>query len=350
MPADIEFMPTRRRTVPGRVSILINNYNYGRHVAGAARSALDQTYRDIEVIVIDDGSTDDSMARLAELSDPRLSIFSQPNGGQASAYNSGWRMASGQWMLFLDSDDLLDPDVIERAVASWHADVVKVQFALRVIDGSGRPTGALHPPELEDRGCDQQVLKYGLYAGPPGSGNLFDAAFVDTVMPITPESVFQSGADAWCILMAPFFGQIHSLDGPGGSYRVDRPAGVDALRIIGNINAQASSNLCKTLDCTAYVFDALRRHGRISALRPSLPSPPMLRTWAIARLEGDLPVGVTPWGGAPGISTVCRSVLGWRAYSMKKKLAYLAYLAVCLYLPRGIAKHTVRSVSRAVAH
>lgn len=341
---------SRPEMVSGRVSILINNHNYGRHVVAAARSALSQTYRDIEVIVVDDGSTDDSVARLAEITDSRLQVFSQPNGGQASACNSGWRRASGQWILFLDSDDLLDADVIDRAVAAWRPGIVKVQFSLRVIDGSGQPTGALHPPELEDWHCEQQVLKFGLYAGPPGSGNLFARTFVDEVMPITPEVAFRSGADAWCILMAPFFGQLHSLEAPGGCYRVDRPAGVDALRIIGNVNAKASRNLQKTLECTRAVFTALHGHGRILASQPRLPSPPMLRTWAIARLEGDLPVGVTPWGGAPGLITVCRSVLGWRAYSLKKQLVYIGYLAACLYLPRGIAKLTVRSVSRVVAN
>jgi glycosyltransferase involved in cell wall biosynthesis len=58
----------------GLVSILVNNHNYGAYVVDAVQSALDQTYPHIEVIVIDDGSTDDSMARLAEISDPRLLV------------------------------------------------------------------------------------------------------------------------------------------------------------------------------------------------------------------------------------------------------------------------------------
>jgi len=343
-------LASRPERVLGRVSILINNFNYGRHVAAATRSALNQTYRDIEVIVVDDGSTDDSLARLADITDSRLQVFSQPNGGQASACNSGWRKATGQWVLFLDSDDLLDPDVIERALAAWQPEVVKIQFALRVIDGEGRLTGALHPPELEDQHCEQQVLKFGLYACPPGSGNLFASSFVDAVMPITPEADFRSGADTWCILMAPFFGRLCSLENPGGCYRVDRPAGVEALQIIGNVNAKASRNLAKTLKCTRVVFKALTQQGRIDAVQPRLPSPPMLRTWVIARLEDDLPVGLTPWGGVPGLMTICRSVMGWRAYSAKKKLVYLVYLAACLYLPRGIAKLIVRSVSRVVAN
>jgi hypothetical protein len=67
MQRDDEGPPVSRPVVPGLVSILINNFNYGRYVVQAARSALGQSYRDVEVIVIDDGSTDDSLARLAEL-------------------------------------------------------------------------------------------------------------------------------------------------------------------------------------------------------------------------------------------------------------------------------------------
>ena len=63
----------------GLVSILINNHNYWAYVVDAVCSALDQTYPHIEVIVIDDGSTDDSMARLAEISDPRLVVVAQAN-------------------------------------------------------------------------------------------------------------------------------------------------------------------------------------------------------------------------------------------------------------------------------
>jgi hypothetical protein len=147
--------------------------------------------------------------------------------------------------------------------------------------------------------------------------------------------------------MAPFFGQIHSLESAGGSYRVDRPAGVDALRVIGNINARASSNLVKTMECTVAVFTALRRRGLISLFRPALPSPPLLRAWCVARLENDLPRGVALWNGPPGIATVFKSVMGWRAYSLGKRIIYIGYLGTCLCLPAGVAQRAVKVLSHA---
>lgn len=342
MQRDSEGWARNRPVVPGLVSILINNFNYGRYVVQAARSALEQSYRDVEVIVIDDGSTDDSLARLAELTDPRLTVISQPNQGQASACNHGWRRASGQWVLFLDADDLIDPDTIERAIACWRPGMVKVQFALRVIDAAGAPTGALHPPELQDHGCVDSVLRYGLYASPPGSGNFFSREFVDAVMPIGPEPIFRSGADSWCILMAPFFGQIYSLESAGGGYRVDRAAGVDALRVIGNINARASSNVVKTMECSSYVFRALKAAKRIDCSEPILPSPSLLRAWVLARLHDQLEETPAPWGGIPGLLTILRSVGGWHAYSHRKRVVYAAYLLVCRYLPPMMARQSLR--------
>lgn len=327
---------------PGLVSILVNNHNYGAYVVDAVRSALDQTYPHIEVIVIDDGSTDDSMARLAVLDDPRLLVVGQPNGGQGAAYNAAWRLASGQYILFLDSDDLLDPQVIAQALAAFGPKTVKVQFALRVIDAQGNPTGRIHPPELDTLGFERMVERYGLYAGPPGSGNLFARRFVDAVMPVQPEPSFRSGADSWCILMAPFYGAIASLARPGGSYRVDRPQGVDALRVIGNVNAQPSANMAKTLECTQLVFQALHAAGRIDRQQPALPSPPMLRAWVLARLHGQLDQTPPPWGGTPGVLTILRSVGGWQAYSHRKRVVYAAYLLVCRYLPPMMARQSLR--------
>ena len=101
------------------------------------------------------------------------------------------------------------------------------------------------------------------------------------------------------------------------------------------------------MECTSAVFAALRRRGLISLFRPALPSPPLLRAWCIARLEDDLPRGVALWNGLPGIATVCKSVMGWRAYSLRKKFIYIGYLGVCLLLPTGAAQRAVKAFSHA---
>src|SRR3954451_20463787 len=95
------------------VSIVIDNYNYARFLPEAIESALAQTYPDTEVIVVDDGSTDDSREIIASYGS-RVRPVLKTNGGQASAFNAGFAASRGDVVLFLDSDDTLFPEAVEN--------------------------------------------------------------------------------------------------------------------------------------------------------------------------------------------------------------------------------------------
>src|SRR3954464_12893715 len=92
------------------VSIVITNYNYARYLKDSVESALAQDHAALDVIVVDDGSTDDSLEMLSLLKDahPELTVILGANGGQAAAMNRGWQAARGEWVLFLDADDMLE--------------------------------------------------------------------------------------------------------------------------------------------------------------------------------------------------------------------------------------------------
>lgn len=94
------------------VSVVIPTYNYGRFVIEAVESVLAQTYRNIEVIVVDDGSTDDTRERLAPFLD-RIRYIYQANQGLSAARNTGIRAACGNWVALLDSDDTWHPRKLE---------------------------------------------------------------------------------------------------------------------------------------------------------------------------------------------------------------------------------------------
>ena len=98
-----------------RVSVIINNYNYGLFLREAIDSALNQTYSHTKVIVVDDGSTDDSREIIASYRDRIISVLKK-NGGQASAFNAGFAVSQGDIICFLDADDIFMPDKVAEIV------------------------------------------------------------------------------------------------------------------------------------------------------------------------------------------------------------------------------------------
>lgn len=97
-----------------RVSIIIPCYNAAAWLPAAIESALAQTHRDIEVILVDDGSQDDSLAVARRYESQGVRVISQPNRGASAARNHGLRLAQGDYIQFLDADDLIAPDKIAR--------------------------------------------------------------------------------------------------------------------------------------------------------------------------------------------------------------------------------------------
>ena len=110
------------------VSVVIPTYNYGRYVVEAVESALAQTYPRVEVIVVDDGSTDDTEKRLAPYATgtalqrlvrarPPIQLVRQRNRGTSAALNRGIRMARGEWISWLSADDVFMPTKLQEQVA-----------------------------------------------------------------------------------------------------------------------------------------------------------------------------------------------------------------------------------------
>lgn len=99
-----------------KVSVIIPAYNNERYIGESVQSVLDQTFKDLEVIVVDDGSIDGTAATVRGMTDPRIRLISKPNGGQASARNLGVRHATGSLIAFNDSDDVWTPRKLELQV------------------------------------------------------------------------------------------------------------------------------------------------------------------------------------------------------------------------------------------
>lgn len=97
------------------VSVLINNYNYGHFLGEAIDSVLNQTYPYIEIVVVDDGSTDNSREIISSYQEKIISVLKE-NGGQASAFNAGFAASRGDIIFMLDSDDIFLPEKVAEVV------------------------------------------------------------------------------------------------------------------------------------------------------------------------------------------------------------------------------------------
>lgn len=93
-----------------KVSVIIPAYNQGHYLAAATQSVLNQTYSDVEVLIVDDGSTDETAQVAQQFTDPRVRYIYQENRGLSGARNTGIRHATGDFVTYLDSDDLFLPE------------------------------------------------------------------------------------------------------------------------------------------------------------------------------------------------------------------------------------------------
>jgi glycosyltransferase involved in cell wall biosynthesis len=165
-----------------KVSVIIPAYNYARFLPGAIQSVLDQTFRDFELIVVDDGSTDDTADVVSPYARRHGVIYiRQENRGLSAARNTGIRHAGGELVAFLDPDDLWLPEKLQRQVALMdaNADVGLSYCMVDFIDGEGQRLPELSWPHPE--GATYKDLLYLNWVTGSGSSvmvrrSVFDGA------------------------------------------------------------------------------------------------------------------------------------------------------------------------------
>jgi glycosyltransferase involved in cell wall biosynthesis len=153
----------------GLVSVIIPAFNAARTVERTASSALNQTYSKIEVLVVDDGSTDETaeiVRRMAAL-DGRLTLLQKSNGGLVSARNYAIEHARGEFIAPLDADDLWHRDKLKKQVAAMQDDIGLVYCWSRAIDEQDRVLFDLPPCSLRGDVYAALVIKNFLHSGAP---------------------------------------------------------------------------------------------------------------------------------------------------------------------------------------
>jgi hypothetical protein len=203
---------------PLRISVVITCFNYERYVALAIRSALEQTFPPLEVIVVDDGSTDATGELLSTFGD-LIKIIKQDNRGHVEAVNRGYAACLGDLVLFLDADDLLRPTALASVVQAWTPGCAKVQFELEIIDGAGKALGRRFCNFVQPYGPAEvrhEFGRFGTYVWPVLSGNVYSRWFLDKLMPLTQKKA----PDGVLNTLAPLYGDVQVVAQPLGCYRL----------------------------------------------------------------------------------------------------------------------------------
>jgi glycosyltransferase involved in cell wall biosynthesis len=212
---------------PPLFSVIINNYNYGRYIEEAIGSVFNQTFPQdgMEIIVVDDGSTDDTSERVKKYSG-KIRYIAKKNGGQASALNIGIKHSRGKIIAFLDADDYWQPTKLDSICREFEkSDVIDfVYHFMDVVDDMGRivdryvypdPLSATNPKEpfLE------RYLRGNLPWFSPTSGMTIRADCLKKACPIPQD--FRIGADLYLHYILPFYARELSLiRKPLGYYRL----------------------------------------------------------------------------------------------------------------------------------
>lgn len=200
------------------LSVIIPCFNYELYVAEAIESVLSQAGPDIEVIVVDDGSTDGSW-NVIQRYGARVTAVRIENSGARRASLAGFARATGRFVHFIDADDMLCPGALDLIRTQLRPEVSKVQFPLQPVDGAGAPAGEPFPkldPAADSAALIAAINLRGTYPTPPTSGNVYRRDVYEDV----GDPAYDRAIDGVAYLLAPFVGRVVSIDRPLGKYRI----------------------------------------------------------------------------------------------------------------------------------
>jgi len=212
----LSFMPNLR------FSIVIINYNYAHFLGETISSALAINGVEREIIVVDDGSTDNSAGVIAEFGDKIIPVF-KTNGGALSCVNVGFGRASGDIIIFLDADDRISGDVARFVLSVWKQGVAKIQYLSNVIDANGASLGRVQPiftKLLTQADIRQSLRNTTNYASSACSANAYARWYLEQILPL-PQSytAHKNAPDDLLNPIAPLYGEVITLQVPLCDYR-----------------------------------------------------------------------------------------------------------------------------------
>lgn len=204
------------------VAVIISNFNYSQFLPQAIGSVLLQTPAFDEIVVVDDGSTDNSREVLTRYDDQIVVLYTQ-NRGQLGACLAGLSATTSDYVYTLDADDYVAPDFVAQIRAALVKRPAKIQFQLHSVDSKGKRLGSVfpkYPPGYDAAAMRHDNGRLGFYICATTSGNVFSREALEQIdlRSCDPRGAFD-GSPA---LAMPYLGEIISLNKPLAYYRVHR--------------------------------------------------------------------------------------------------------------------------------
>lgn len=240
-----------------KVSVIIPVFNVEKFIAATIQSVLEQTYQNFELLIIDDGSPDRSVEICQQFKDSRIKIISQKNRGLAGARNTGIRHSEGEYLAFLDGDDIWLPEKLEKHIEHLeNSPAVGVSFSRSAtIDEASKPLGGYLMPKLKEI-----AIPYLLCCNPVGNGSaavirkvVFQAIeFLDNLHGTVENFYFDENfrrsedIECWIRIAIQTDWQIEGIPEALTLYRIN--------------SGGLSADILKQLDSWAQVIDKTRSH------------------------------------------------------------------------------------------
>ena len=248
-------------------SILINNYNNGRYLAACVDSALRQSVPADEVIVYDDGSTDDSLAILRRYGDRIVLIegdhdTTRPSReNQANAVYRAFEHSSGDWLFLLDGDDLFSPNKVERVLCAQkeQSGLALVQSPMTLVDAAGREIGLyrdrrFHHRDVASAIYDQNDVDF-FY---PTSAMVISRVALSMVLPLDMHVCPELSCDTRIGMLMPLLGGVLTIEEPLAAWRRHAESYISVLGRSRWFKAQQTFRRVRTFNAAAAEFAAPR--------------------------------------------------------------------------------------------
>lgn len=208
---------TKSNQVLPLVSVIITNYNYACFLRQAIESVIQQTYPHVEIILVDDGSTDNSREIIESYGDRLIAILQQ-NGGMSASRNAGYAQSTGEIVCFLDADDYYHPEKLQKVVSSFlsHPEWVMVSHCWTSVNAESLPIGSSTSDRMSQGDVKPLLLKWGKYASAITSASAYRRSALEKVMP-TRDNM---GIDTYLNSSLPFYGEVGGISEKLMFYRI----------------------------------------------------------------------------------------------------------------------------------